>query len=50
MLIHQLKTFDQAKNIFYVFLLIHFVHTAGKEILVGTSVGIFNRNFLILYN
>ena len=25
-------------------------HTAGKEILVGISVDIFNRSFLILYN
>ena len=35
------------KYIFYAFLLVKLIHTAGKAILVGTTVNIFNRSFLI---
>ena len=31
-----------------MFLLVKFTHTTETEILVGTSVDIFNRSFLIL--
>ena len=31
-----------------LFLLVNFIHTAGKEILEGTSIDIFYRSFLIL--
>ena len=33
-----------------MFLLVNFTHAAEKEKLVGTSVDIFNRSFLILHN